>query len=644
MIKNYQSILSLISLTAILAACQPTSTSSEMPEKVSAFKLDEVELLKSDFSNAQEKDLAYMLAMDVDKLLAPYLKEAGLEPKKDNYGNWENTGLDGHIGGHYLTAAAQMAVTLDNEEIEDRLDYMLNELKRCQDASPTGYIGGTPGSTAMWEDIANGKITSDNFDLNGKWVPIYNLHKLLAGLRDAYMIANKPLGLEILTKLTDYLYSVSENLSDEQIQQILVAEHGGINEVFADLYAITSDEKYLTLAKRFSHNLILDPLSQGIDSLTGMHANTQIPKVVGFQRIAELTDDPKFGKAAGYFWKTVTENRSVVIGGNSVDEHFNPTDDYDHMLTHIAGPESCNTYNMLKLSKHLFEQTTDTKYIEYYERALYNHILASQNPERGGFVYYTPMRPRHYRNYSQPSECMWCCVGSGMENHGKYGELIYSHSEKDILVNLFIPSKLNWEEKGIALTQQTEFPSSETSVIEIDKTNDENFTIFIRKPNWLAKDGISIKLNEEIIETEQSEDPYIALNRQWEKGDKIEITLPMKTYTEYLPSDSSYVAFLHGPLVLAAKTDTTDLVNLIGDSVQWEGYRAKGREYPEETWPSLSLTESQDPAELMIATGSPNRFKLKNLHLPDDLTDLELMPFYQLHDSRYMLYWPLKKN
>ena len=276
-----------------------------------------------------------------------------------------------------------MYASTGDTRLNQRLDYMLTQLKRCQDKIGTGYLGGMPGGIEMWRDIEQGKITSDTFALNGKWVPLYNLHKLLAGLRDAYLIAGKPEAKTMLIRLTDFIYNVSAKLSDEQIQTMLFSEQGGLNEVFADVDVITGDKKYLVLARRYSHRMILDPLILGEDKLNGLHANMQIPKVVGFERIAETGGDTDYAKAARFFWETVVKHRTVVIGGNSVAEHFNPSDDFSSMITNIAGPETCNTYNMLKLTKDLFQTSQQLTYMDFYERALYNHILSSQHPVTG---------------------------------------------------------------------------------------------------------------------------------------------------------------------------------------------------------------------------------------------------------------------
>lgn len=611
-------------------------------EALQPFRLQEVRLLDGPFRNAQQTDLQYMLALDPDRLLAPYFIGAGLTPKKTNYGNWENTGLDGHIGGHYLSALSNMYASTGDERLNQRLVYMLQELKRCQDKVGTGYLAGIPGGRAMWEDISQGKIKAESFSLNGKWVPLYNLHKTLAGLRDAYQIAGKQEAKTMLIKLTDFVYRMSEKLSDEQIQTMLISEHGSINEIFADVSVITGNKKYLALAKRYSHRSLLDPLINGEDRLTGLHANMQIPKVVGFKRISELDGDASYLKASIFFWETVVKHRTVAIGGNSVSEHFNPSDNYTSMITDIAGPETCNTYNMLRLTKALFLTSGQLSYVDFYERALYNHILSSQHPEKGGFVYYTPMRPDHYRVYSQPQECMWCCVGSGMENHGKYGEMIYTHRGNDLFVNLFIASRLRWTEKGLVVSQQTQFPDKENTELLVESAPGKPFTINIRYPGWVAAGKMTVMINGQRIETKSGPGSYIPLTRNWKKGDRINISLPMTITTEKLPDGSDFVAFLNGPIVLAAKTDQNDLFGLFADSGQFTGFRARGRQYPLDSVPYIAGKNENLARYVRPIPGKPQTFTASEMIKPSIYKDLELIPFYKLHDSRYMIYWPLK--
>ncbi len=588
----------------ILALVLSTSLGkAQNAPQVSYFPLQNVKLLDSPFLQAQQTDLHYILALDPDRLLAPFLREAGLQPKAPSYTNWENTGLDGHIGGHYLSALSMMYAATGDTAVYNRLNYMLNELNRAQQTVGTGFIGGTPGSLQLWKDIKAGKIRAGGFDLNGKWVPLYNIHKTYAGLRDAYLYAGSDLARQMLIAFTDWMIDITSGLSDEQMQDMLRSEHGGLNETFADVAEITGDKKYLELARRFSHNLILDPLIKEEDKLTGMHANTQIPKVIGYKRIAELSQDDKnwnhaaeWDHAARFFWNTVVNHRSVCIGGNSVREHFHPSDNFTSMLNDVQGPETCNTYNMLRLTKMLYQNShnpnqtnePDPNYVNYYERALYNHILASQEPDKGGFVYFTPMRPGHYRVYSQPETSMWCCVGSGLENHTKYGEFIYAYRKDTLYVNLFIPSQLTWKEQGIILTQETRFPDDGKVTLRIDEAPKKKRTLMIRIPEWANQSkGYSVSINgKRKMFVMAKGNQYLPLSRKWEKGDVITFHLPMKVSVEQIPDKKDYYAFLYGPIVLAASTGTEHLDGLYADDSRG-GHIAHGKQIPLQEVPML---------------------------------------------------------
>ena len=253
----------------------------------------------------------------------------------------------------------------------------------------------------------------------------------------------------MLVALADWCDALVAKLSDEQMQEMLGAEHGGMNEVLADVYALTGDRKYLALAQRFSHRALLEPLRGTRTRSPACTPTRRSRRSIGYERIAELGGDAGGREAAAFFWDTVVHRRTVAFGGNSVREHFNPPDDFASMIESREGPETCNTYNMLRLTEQLFRGKPPAEYADYYERALFNHILSTQHPEHGGYVYFTPIRPRHYRVYSQPNECFWCCVGTGMENHGKYGRFIYAHRGDELFVNLFIASELKWPERGM---------------------------------------------------------------------------------------------------------------------------------------------------------------------------------------------------
>ena len=616
---------------------------AQTQQEVSYFPLQDVKLLESPFLQAQQTDLHYIMAMEPDRLIAPFLREAGLTPKAPSYTNWENTGLDGHIGGHYISALSMMYAATGDTAIYNRLNYMLAELHRAQQAVGTGFIGGTPGSLQLWKEIKAGNIRAGGFDLNGKWVPLYNIHKTYAGLRDAYLYAGSDLARQMLIALTDWMIDITAGLTDQQMQDMLRSEHGGLNETFADVAEITGDKKYLELARRFSHKVILDPLIKDEDRLTGMHANTQIPKVIGYKRIADLAQDDKdwnhaseWDHAARFFWNTVVNHRSVCIGGNSVREHFHPADNFTSMLNDVQGPETCNTYNMLRLTKMLYQTSPDIRFADYYERALYNHILASQQPEKGGFVYFTPMRPGHYRVYSQPETSMWCCVGSGLENHTKYGEFIYAHAKDTLYVNLFIPSRLTWQEKKVTLVQETRFPDEEQIRFRVEKSKKKAFSLKLRYPSW-AK-GASVSVNGKVQETNAQPGEYLTIHRKWKAGDEITLNMPMQVALEQIPDRENFYAFMYGPIVLASPTGTENMDGLYADDSRG-GHIAHGKQISMQEIPMLIGSAASLPQSLRRINDDLVAFTYTGSVYPAQKEALKLIPFFRLHDSRYAVYF-----
>lgn len=605
-----------------------------------AFPLDRVRLLDGPFLDAQTTDLHYLLALDPERLLAPFRREAGLPVPVPSYGNWESSGLDGHMGGHYLSALALMWASTGDPEVRQRLDHFVAELKRCQDALGTGYLGGIPGGAQAWAEVGRGELKVDNFSVNGRWVPWYNLHKLFAGLRDAWLHAGNADARAMLIRLSDWALRLTTPLSDAQMQDMLRAEHGGMAEVLADVAEMTGDLRYLALARRFSHQALLKPLAAGEDRLTGLHANTQIPKVIGFARIAQIAGEDEGRRAAEFFWHTVTEKRSVAIGGNSVKEHFHAADDFRPMLDEVEGPETCNSYNMLKLTALLQgEHPGLGAYADFYERTLYNHILASQHPGDGGFVYFTPMRPQHYRVYSQVDQGMWCCVGSGLESQARHGEFIYAHDGDALYVNLFIASTLDWRERGIHVTQSTRFPDEARTRLTVDGAGE--FALKIRYPGWVAPGALTLKLNGRPVAVKARPGGYVELRRRWAAGDRVDVGLPMRTTLEPMPGLKNYVAVLHGPIVLAAKTPQPgEALSFRADGSRM-GHIPSGPVCPQQAAPVFVSDRADFMRRFRPVPGQPLTFTAPGLiQGPHGAEDLQLIPFFRLHDSRYMIYWP----
>ena len=600
------------------------------------FPLGDVTLLDGPLKKARDLNIQVLLKYDNDRLLAPFLKEAGLTPKGELYPNW--AGLDGHVGGHYLTALAMNAAT-GSEACRERMEYWISELQRCADANAKnhpewgkGYVGGVPGSDRIWSNYKKGNFGP----YSGAWVPYYNLHKMYAGLRDCWVYCGNEQAKKLFLDFCDWAIDLTSGLTDEQVERTLHTEHGGMNEVLADAYAITGDKKYLDVAKRFSHKRLLLPLEQRQDCLDNMHANTQVPKVVGFERISELSGDEAYHNAASFFWDIVTGERTLAFGGNSRREHFPSKEACKDFVEDIDGPETCNTNNMLKLSEELHRRNPEARYADFYELATFNHILSSQHPEHGGYVYFTSARPRHYRNYSAPNEAMWCCVGTGMENHGKYGQFVYTKIQDNLFVNLFVATQLNWKERGIVVRQETQFPYAETSRISIAEGKGQ-FTLQVRYPAWVKPGEFALKVNGQPVSIVTGPSSYVAISRKWKKGDVVDITFPMHNSVKYLPNLPQYIALMHGPIMLAMKTGTEDLVRLIADDSRF-GQLAVGKKLPVDQAPILINNNLEDIAnQLHPIAGKPLHFTLTT-RMENEIRN-ELMPFFELHDSRYMMYW-----
>ncbi|MBN2514187.1 MAG: glycoside hydrolase family 127 protein [Sedimentisphaerales bacterium] len=602
------------------------------------FPLGDVTLLDGPFKHACDLNIQTLLQYDVDRLLATYLIEAGLTPKGALFPNW--SGLDGHVGGHYLSALAIHYAATGNSDCLERMEYMISELKTCQDSNTVrypdwgaGYVGGVPDSDQIWSTLKAGDFTA----YRQAWVPWYNIHKMYAGLRDAWLYGGNEEAGTIFLKFCDWGINMTSALTDSQMETMLDTEHGGMNEVFADAYQMTGDEKYLTAAKRFSHKYLLDAMASGNDNLDNLHANTQVPKAVGFQRIAELCSDNTYIDAARFFWETVTGNRSLAFGGNSRREHFPSAADCGDYVDEVQGPESCNTHNMLKLTEDLFRQNPLAKYADFYERALYNHILSTQHPEHGGYVYFTPARPGHYRVYSAPNQAMWCCVGTGMENHGKYGQFIYTHRNDSLFINLFIASELDWKEKAVKMTQETDFPNEEKTRLTITEGSSP-FKLMIRYPAWVASDSLKVTVNGDKYPYSADPSSYIQIDRPWTAGDVVEIILPMHTRLEPLINVPEYVAFMHGPILLGARTNDEYLTGLIADDSRW-GHIASGPVLPLDEAPIIVENDRSDITDkLAPVEGKHLTFAVSELNIVNS-QNIQLEPFYNIHDSRYMMYW-----
>ncbi|NLD91392.1 MAG: hypothetical protein GX639_01860, partial [Fibrobacter sp.] len=462
--------------------------------------------------------------------------------------------------------------------------------------------------------------------------------KTYAGLRDAYVYADNETAKTMFLALCDWGINICSKLTDAQMQAMLGSEHGGINEMYADAYQMTGTAKYLTAARRFSHNDILNPAAAGNDNLDNKHANTQVPKVVGFQRIAEVGNDNTHYKAAEFFWTTVTTKRSLSLGGNSHNEFFPAASACMNYISGREGVETCNTNNMMKLTEGLFRMKPEAKYADFYERALYNHILSAIHPTHGGYVYFTPSHPRHYRVYSAPDVAMWCCVGTGMENPTKYGQFIYTNSNDSLYVNLFVPSVLTWKAKNCTLTQTTKFPDEEQTVLKVGLANPRALTILIRHPYWVPGNQFKIIIDGDTVSTVSKPSTYVAIARTWYGGEEIKVLLPMSFRYEPLINVPSYVAIMRGPILLGAKTGADNLNGLIADASRM-GHVPSGTLPDYNSAPKLSFNIHTLGSKMKPVAGKTFAYKAPEIFVNKADTNLVFEPFFRIHDARYMTYW-----
>jgi DUF1680 family protein len=615
------------------AQTRRVSSGAPSPSTVEPFALRQVSLLPSPFKAAMERNAKYLLGLDPDRLLHNTRQYAGLKPKGELYGGWESKGIAGHTLGHYLTALSQQYAATGDARFRERIAYIVGEMAECQRAYGDGYVGALPPlELQTLRGFREGKVEPQggfNFK-GGAWVPWYTQHKVLAGLKDAWVLAGNEQAKAVTLRLADWVEEVTRPLTPAQRQLMLRVEQGGMSETLADIYALTGEPKYLDAARRFYHEAVMNPLLEGRDELAGRHANTQIPKVIGEARLYEVAGDAAGRKIAENFWEQVARHHSYVIGGNSENEHFGPPDDLSERLG-PATAESCNTYNMLKLTRHLFGWRPSADYFDFYERALYNHILGSQEPRRGMFAYFMSLKPGHFKTYSTPEDSFWCCVGSGMENHTKYNDSIYFHREDALYVNLFIPSRLDWEEKGLVLVQQTAYPRGGRVELRFAPQRPTPLSLRVRTPSWAAG-GLRFRLNGRPLDAASAPGGYAEIRRTWRAGDVLQVTVPLAVRTEAMPDDPAKVAFLYGPLVLAG-----DLGHVPeGATVPYAADQSANFNRPVAEVPVLVPASKNLTAAVRRVAGKELTFRIDGAARPRAVT---LRPFNEIFYDYYNVYW-----
>ena len=573
-----------------------------------------------------ERDGKWLLNIDKNRLLHSWRVNAGMQSYNRPYGGWE--GLDcevrGHSLGHVLSGLALMYASTGEASYKSKADSLVNDLAEIQQVlNQDGYLSAFP------QNLINRAIKDEQV-----WAPWYTLHKIFEGLIDNYQYAGNKKALDLATKMADWAYQTVKNLSPEQLTKMLKNEFGGMSEAAYNLYALTGNQNYRKLAEYFYHPVVLDPLSQKEDRLTKLHANTQIPKIIGEARGYELTGDQNKKTIADFFWETVINHHTYVTGGNSDYEVFSEPDQISGHLSQ-ASTETCNTYNMLKLTRHLFSWTADVKYVDYYERALYNHILASQESQTGMVTYYLSLKPGSFKTYSTKDNSFWCCVGTGFENHAKYGEAIYYHDEKGVFVNLFIPSELSWNEKRFRLVQETNFPEESTIHLTIKEANENVMPIYLRYPSW-ATSGVTVNINgiKQLVKNKPGS--YIVLNRKWKSGDKIDVSYPMSLRMEATNDNPNMAAAVYGPIVLAGNMGTEGMeppVPFANNSLDF-----KDNPIPQHITDTLYVAGRKINDWLKPVDGENLVFKTSNV----SKEEINMIPFYQIDRRRYIIYWNLK--
>lgn len=595
----------------------------------------------------------YLLRLEPDRMLAYYRERAGLEPKAKPYAGWDGGGrnLTGHIAGHYLSAVSLMWAATGDSRFKERADYIVAQLDEVQDKNGDGYLCALEGGRKAFARLAKGEIRSAAFDLNGEWAPWYTMHKTLAGLRDAYRHTGNRTALKVEIRLAVWIEGILGGLDERQIQRMLNTEFGGINEVLVDLYADTGDRRWLDLSYRFEHHAFLEPLRRHRDNLAGKHGNTQVPKLIGSADRYVVTGNPGDLIAASFFWDRVVQDHSFATGGHGKDEYFGPPGKLNDRI-HGRTAETCNVYNMLKLTRCLFAIRPDAHYADFHERALFNHILASMDPEDGRTSYMVPVGQGVQHEYADMMRSFTCCVGSGMESHALHGDGIYYVSGDRLWVNLYTPSRAEWSEAGVRLAVDTDFPEGEHAELTVAVASPKDFVLLLRRPHWTG-DGFAVSVNGQpvtahrrpsaprregrrrpLYAVSQEVSSYLELERTWKSGDTVAITIPKSLRLEPLPDNPRRAAILWGPLVLAGD---------LGPEASRRG-RGRARSEPPEVPVFVTAGKPIDSwVERMV--GDPVRFRTQRAgrepNAAGRVRDVDLVPFYRLHRRRYCTYWDL---
>jgi len=601
--------------------------------KVKPFSMTDVRLLPSFWKDMSELNRSFLYALPNERLAYNFRVTAGIPSDADPLGGWEapDCELRGHYVGHYLSSCALMHASTGDEFIAQKANELVAMLAPCQ--SKDGYLGAYPAT--FYDRLRHHERV---------WAPFYTYHKILAGLIDMYQHPGNQQALDMAVRMADWADAYARSFSDDEWQRILLVEHGGMNEAAFNLYAITGKTKYRDLAYRFEHKKIFDPLAVDEDKLDGNHANTNIPKIIGAARGYELTGDQRYRTISENFYRIVTEHHIYCTGGTSNGEMWHKPDAIASELG-PAAEECCCSYNMLKLTRHLYGQQPDPKFFDYYERLLLNVRYGTQD-RNGMLMYYVPLQPGKYKTFGTIFDAFWCCTGTGSEEYSKLNDSVYFHDDDSLFVNLFIPSTLNWRERGMKLRQETKFPYDSRITLTIESAPSSPTALKIRVPYW-ATDGVHISINGKPATVTATPCTYITVTHPWKSGDVVAVDMPLTLHVAPAPDDKQVQAAMYGPLVLAARLGTDDLTTTM--IYGGEGPRGFDDGYP---MPAVDMrphphhNASGEPVQPAPATADeiwfeqteasplyPLQFRTRGSGLSHSLVPLNL-----IMDERYSVY------
>ena len=587
------------------------------------FDLSRVRLMPGVLKDATDINRRFLLAQEPDRLLHSFRLNANLPSSAQPLGGWEApvNELRGHYTGHYLSACALMAAQGDGE-LKARGDAIVAALAACQQGN--GYLSAFP------EEFFD-RLRADR----PVWAPFYTYHKIMAGLLDMNVHAGNAQALELVKGMARWVTRWTQPLGDYEMARVLEREYGGMNEVLYNLSVVANDNSLRGTARRFDHERVFAPLALGQDQLKGLHANTLIPKIIGAARRYELTGDPRYRRIAEYFWHEITTARAYCTGGTSNGEGWNAEPNV--LSTQLSGytQEDCVTYNMMKLTRHVFGWTADAGAADYYERALWNGIVGSQHPSDGNKLYYVSLASGLWKLFGTPTQDYWCCTGSMSEAFSKLGDSLYFQDARGLFVNHFAASELDWQEKGVRLLQETGFPLEAGTTLTVHCSKPAAFALRVRVPYW-ATGANAVALNGKALEGFAAPGGYYVLERTWKDGDKLALKLPMSLHTHPMPDDPSLQAIMYGPLVLVGRLGSAGLTPA---TLRAEPTKPRNiPNYPLEAVPVPGFKASGGLADWIKPATAPLEFRTAG-----QTQDVDLVPFYRLFDERYAVYWKLSR-